>query len=102
MLFFSLLTFGLTTFGFAIQNLDHCPGILAQGDTIGLGLVIIWLLFTVLVLFASSGLMALIINFLALWGPNTELGRGKAMGGTLSLDSLSLGLGKTLGAIVVE
>lgn len=85
-LFFSLLTISLTTLGFSLQNLWYCPEILDSQNKVTLWMCFVWFLYTLLVFFASSGLVAWIVKFMALWGPNTEVGRGRILGMTIDLD----------------
>lgn len=91
-LYLALLTMSLTTVAFALQNLWYCPHIFASKDTVTFWMCLVWFLYAILVLFASSGLVAWIVKFLALWGPTTEAGRGRVLGQTIELDMAFYGL----------
>lgn len=103
---FSTVTLGclimcLVTLGFAIQNLFYCPSVTEAEGKVENGKVMVWLFFSLLVVFASSGFVAWLIKLLALWGPTTEAGRGKVLGFTIQLDVFSLGLGSGIAYLIV-
>lgn len=88
----ALLIMSLTTLGFALQNLWYCPEILDSEDTVTIWKCLVWILYTFLVFIASSGFVAWIVTFLALWGPHTEVGRGRLLGKDIDLWAIFTGL----------
>lgn len=87
-----VLVLSFTTLGFALQNLFYCPEVDFSDYNITAWKVVVWLVYSGFVLFASSGLVACVIKFLALWGPATEVGKGKVWGRTILLDAIPFGL----------
>lgn len=99
-LLLGLLTVSLATFGFAIQHLFYCPDVDFTGYEVNFWNCVVWIVFGLLVCFASSGLVACLVKFLALWGPTTEVGRGKVLGYTIFLDAIPAGLFGTVAFLV--
>lgn len=84
--YLSLSTLGLTTLGFAVQNAYYCPAVEFADYPVTFWKCVVWFVYGLIALFASSGLVAWVIKFLALWGPTTEVGRGKVRGVKIDVD----------------